>query len=140
MARKGWAQLTPQYRQRLASKGITEAKYDAGVSIREARGHAVTPEHGGWSRIAEARQVRQMVPDWDSLDSATRNRLGKDWVRGFGTTGKPLGIQGRSARNRFNEWYERNVHKKWGRSDWAQYRLLYQELLTIDQAEPYRAN
>lgn len=45
MARKGWDELSPAYRQRLERGGITPAQYAAGASLSKARGHAKTPEH-----------------------------------------------------------------------------------------------
>lgn len=44
MARKGWEQLTPGYRQRLERAGISKRDYETGTSIRKARGHERTPE------------------------------------------------------------------------------------------------
>jgi|ERR1700704_2013360 len=44
MARKGWASLSPTYRERLAKAGITEGEYQSGASIQKARGHEATPE------------------------------------------------------------------------------------------------
>jgi hypothetical protein len=44
--RKGWDNLSPGYRKRLESKGITKARYDRGHKLDVARGHAETPEHG----------------------------------------------------------------------------------------------
>jgi len=44
--RKGWEALSPGYRKRLESKGITKARYDRGHKLDVARGHAETPEHG----------------------------------------------------------------------------------------------
>lgn len=44
MARKGWESLTPNYRKRLESKGITRTDYEAGVSLTAAR-RGNTPEH-----------------------------------------------------------------------------------------------
>lgn len=40
-----WAALSDAYRARLTRKGITKRKYERGVSLSEARGHAKTPEH-----------------------------------------------------------------------------------------------
>lgn len=42
--RKPWSQLTPTYRARLEKAGLTETSFNAGASIRKARGHAQTPE------------------------------------------------------------------------------------------------
>jgi hypothetical protein len=44
--RKGWQALSPGYRARLSRAGITEKAYGRGESIRAARGHKATPEHG----------------------------------------------------------------------------------------------
>lgn len=42
--RKPWSQLSPTYRARLESKGITKKDFESGASIVAARGHATTPE------------------------------------------------------------------------------------------------
>lgn len=44
MARKGWDSLSPTYRKRLEKGGVSRADYEAGRSIKKARGHAQTPE------------------------------------------------------------------------------------------------
>lgn len=44
MARKGWDALSPNYRKRLANKGISKSDYESGASIKAARGHEKTPE------------------------------------------------------------------------------------------------
>lgn len=44
MPRKGWSSLSDNYRARLEKNGITKAKYEAGESIKKARGHSKTPE------------------------------------------------------------------------------------------------
>jgi hypothetical protein len=43
--RKGWNQLSQSYRNRLSKGGMTEARYNAGESLKKARGHAKTPEN-----------------------------------------------------------------------------------------------
>lgn len=47
MARKPWAQLSPNHRARLEKNGITPEMHAAGASLKAARGHAQTPEHPG---------------------------------------------------------------------------------------------
>lgn len=42
--RKGWDELSDDYRKRLQRKGITKGQYESGVSIKGARGHSNTPE------------------------------------------------------------------------------------------------
>jgi len=44
MARKGWDALKPSYRQRIINAGLTRADYEAGGSLKKARGHENTPE------------------------------------------------------------------------------------------------
>jgi hypothetical protein len=45
MARQPWGSLSESYRARLERAGITPQMHEQGISIREARGHAKTPEH-----------------------------------------------------------------------------------------------
>lgn len=52
--RKGWSQLSPAYRKRLASAGISRHAYERGASIKGARGHTRTREHAGPSRHVKA--------------------------------------------------------------------------------------
>ena len=42
--RRVWSALSPSYRTRLQRKGVTQAQYESGVSLKAARGHAQTPE------------------------------------------------------------------------------------------------
>lgn len=44
MARREWEQLSSAYRARLTRAGITSDVYNAGGSLKAARGHATTPE------------------------------------------------------------------------------------------------
>ena len=43
MARKGWANLSANYRARLTRHGITQSGYESGESLQRARGHAAKP-------------------------------------------------------------------------------------------------
>lgn len=43
--RRVWNSLSSDYRTRLLRKGITQEAYEAGASLKAARGHAETPEH-----------------------------------------------------------------------------------------------
>lgn len=45
MARKGWDQLSNNYRDRLTKAGVTREQYNTGGSLEKARGHERTPEH-----------------------------------------------------------------------------------------------
>lgn len=42
--RKGWNSLTPKYRERILRAGLTREDFEAGSSIKKARGHEKTPE------------------------------------------------------------------------------------------------
>lgn len=44
MSRKGWDQLSPDYRGRLERAGISRSDYGRGESLSAARGHGSTPE------------------------------------------------------------------------------------------------
>lgn len=44
MARKGWLDLSSDYRHRLERGGISRSDYERGESLSSARGHAATPE------------------------------------------------------------------------------------------------
>lgn len=44
-ARKSWDDLSPGYRDRLISEGITRESHAAGADLKGARGHRSTPEH-----------------------------------------------------------------------------------------------
>lgn len=43
--RRAWNALSADYRARLQRNGITPAQYEAGESLKAARGHSKTPEH-----------------------------------------------------------------------------------------------
>lgn len=43
--RRVWAALSSDYRTRLMRSGITQDTYEAGISLKKARGHSETPEH-----------------------------------------------------------------------------------------------
>jgi hypothetical protein len=62
MARKGWTALSPGYRARLEKNGISKTAYEAGESIKEARGHKATPE-----RPAQGKQFPQYQQERDRL-------------------------------------------------------------------------
>lgn len=70
MARKGWAQLRPDYRERLEKAGITRQDYESGESLSKARGHKDTPEH-----------PRQYDPQQYPQYHAERQRLERDLDR-----------------------------------------------------------
>jgi hypothetical protein len=62
---------------------MTPAQYEAGASIKSARGHASTPERNIWRKKAIDAGVRQSVAGFDKLKPADAERLGKQWILGF---------------------------------------------------------
>lgn len=50
--RRTWDALSPAYRRRLESGGVTRREYERGGSLAEARGHRYTPERLVVSRNA----------------------------------------------------------------------------------------
>ena len=67
MARKGWDQLTPGYRQRLERAGISKRDYETQAPIKKARGHERTPERPSSHKPAQFPQYenkrQQIVAD-----------------------------------------------------------------------------
>jgi hypothetical protein len=44
MAKKGWDNLSPGYRERLERKGLSKQDYEEATSLKKYRGHEHTPE------------------------------------------------------------------------------------------------
>jgi hypothetical protein len=66
--RRVWETLSEKYRTRLMKGGITKAKYEAGESLKAARGHATTPENAreyqrNPGRFKEYRERRKAIID-----------------------------------------------------------------------------
>lgn len=62
---------------------MTPAQYEAGASLKAARGHSVTPERNIWRRKALSADILQSVQGFDKLSPADQERLGKQWILGF---------------------------------------------------------
>lgn len=87
--RKAWEELKPSYRKRLLSHGITKSIHESGRGkLEDARGHSITPEHGGtpkWETLATTKatvDIHTVLPDFDSLGPATKERVAEAWVVG----------------------------------------------------------
>ena len=91
MARKGWENLNPKYRNRLERTGITRKAYERGASIVKGRGHAKTPEkphlvkphHVEYSQRREAlyqqidlvkQQLWSTYPKWNPIQAEANTR------------------------------------------------------------------
>jgi hypothetical protein len=59
--RKGWSELSPAYRSRLQRNGITESLYNRGTSLKTARGHNKTPEHGLKEALRNPRRYKKYI-------------------------------------------------------------------------------
>src|SRR5258707_11270082 len=88
VSRKGWQQLSPNYRQRLERSGISKTKYEPGASLKAARGHKATPEHAMKEALKKPATFRKYIarnPQQEAIEINTvrdrayrnsRNRLG----------------------------------------------------------------
>jgi hypothetical protein len=111
--RKPWSELSDEYRNRLKKAGITKAKHERGVSIKSARGHRVTPEHGMQEALKKPARFRKYIqanPQQEAIllndarDQAyanSRNRLGNyhSYNPGNVTANIYGGIRGPQHRN-----------------------------------------
>jgi hypothetical protein len=59
---RNWSGLSESYRRRLVRAGITEADYQAGVSLKAARGHAPTKTPKVQGKLWNPRGGRQAYP------------------------------------------------------------------------------
>lgn len=82
--RKGWESLSPNYRQRLTSNGITASAYSQGASLQSARGHRNSPERATYRKRAEAARIdiRTFLPDYDELSKSEQEEAAKAFTRG----------------------------------------------------------
>lgn len=139
--RKGWGELSPSYRRRLISHGITESHYEQGLSLQKARGHGATPERkGAYLSVAKRTGIREIIPDFDELDPQDQNTLARNWVKGFMSRAQgPIknpnrkkgvrAVKGASdeqiiARMDFEE-YVSTRESGMSADDWKRYRELY---------------
>jgi hypothetical protein len=86
--RKGWNDLSVNYRNRLQRKGITEKRYTSGESTKSARGHSVTPEHRPWRARAVRKGIEEVIPDYWELPRVEQELLGEQWYNGFFAKGQ----------------------------------------------------
>jgi hypothetical protein len=59
--RKPWSELSPGYRARLEKAGITKSQHARGATLKKARGHAKTPEHGIRDAIRNPAKFREYI-------------------------------------------------------------------------------
>lgn len=86
--RKGWDDLSPAYRKRLSNKGISKRSYTQGASIKSARGHKTTHEHGGYRKKAIQLGIDEYAPIFDDLSVKGKEELSKAFLDGFMSKGK----------------------------------------------------
>lgn len=105
MARvRNWDALSLAYRNRLLNGGITRAQYEAGASLKRARGHENTPEHPERAPGEEYRKYRDRRNKLvDQVQELKRQEFGnrvkwndsrsRKYVAVDPGTGKPRGIR-----------------------------------------------
>lgn len=149
----GWKGLSATTQKRYASKGVTAADYEAGASLKDARGHATAPEHNIWRKRAIAADILASLPEYGSLPPAEQEWLGKRWILGFMSKSKgplePIKIQdwryGRpgmpdrvryqtdeqiNARMEFLAWLKAHPEQEMDEEDWKRYRDNYMASFT----------
>ena len=89
--RKGWESLSPVTRRRYERKGVTKAYYEAGGSLKIARGHGSTPE-----RPERAARKPHLYGDYLSRSVARRKAMrvmstdGPLWIVGISKSERAL--------------------------------------------------
>lgn len=118
MARKGWDDLSPDYRKRLIKGGVTESRYNAGAPLHKARGHKskrVESEHRQLRRLAakqgldpdEVQEVIDEIGYKEALDILTFRDMALNPTDDFERT-----LAYGSMRNLFGQ-YEGLVPREW---------------------------
>ena len=152
--RKTWDELSPAYRKRLLSNGITQADHaNPKKGIAKARGHRFTPEHGEprkWYQLAqkEVPSIYTFVPDLDELPADEREQVSKDWIQGFVQSGRGTRLTAAEKRKRgkhpadkkvyrkpsaaqivskfdFQQFYVEHTGEEFGSDEWKEYRKAY---------------
>lgn len=132
---------------------MTPAQYEAGASIKAARGHAVTPERNIWRKKALAADILQSIQGFDKLPPAEAEKIGKQWILGFMSKSKgplePVRITdwryGRpdtpnrvryqtdeqiNARIELTSWLKDHPDMEMDEQDWKRYRDNYMASFT----------
>lgn len=129
-----WGSLSPAYRRRV-EKSIGKKGYLEGQKLSAARGHASTPERPKWQRLAIALDIEEVVPDFQSLSSGEREKMGEAWVEGFMTPGPHTDRQ-KMLRMDFEDMF----YAKFGHDmtagpdgDWAAFRKSYRTKFTEEK-------
>jgi hypothetical protein len=65
--RRGWDLLSDKYRSRLIKGGMTQARYEAGESLKAVRGHKATPEN-----LKEAKRHPEKFKEYSERRNAQR--------------------------------------------------------------------
>ena len=102
-----WDALTPAYRKRLLSNGITEEARKAGASPKAARGKHSHGEHGGYRAKAIKQGITNHIDEFGLLPRELQERLGEAYVeksvRGKGEIVNPKRKKGQRIRRKPSE-------------------------------------
>lgn len=124
MARKPWAQLTPTYRARLEKAGISQKDFEAGASIKAARGHATTPERPGQYNPQQFPKYAAERQKLNALMQAKKERV-------FGGSAR----WGKGGAERSMRWL-REKPPAIGNLRWAVYKASDEELFDAIREDP----
>lgn len=80
--RTGWDGRSPAYRRRLERNGISQAQWEAGISLSKARGHSKTPEHPkDIVRSSRPERFKEYVEQRHNISGGLLER--QQWARAF---------------------------------------------------------
>jgi hypothetical protein len=113
VARKGWDQLSEAYRNRLVRGGINQQSYEAGASLKGARGHA-TPMGIGEKTYANLLRLARNAKSWPR-DTSPRDFVDTELNRGA----KPAWLRERLKQKAADtDEYRIRHNPKPGRAHW----------------------
>lgn len=134
--KREWNKLSTGYRKDLIRGGLTKRSYESGASVTAARRHTTSPESAKYRKLADGARVdiRTVIPDYDELTAAERERLAQQWLTGIlGKARGPKRPNGKrrpsvaqgNAKNAFLNYLDENVTE----IDWKDFREAYGESL-----------
>ena len=115
-ARKGWAQLSDNYRKRLLRGGINQQAYESGATLKAARGHK-TPTGIGEKAYANLLKIAKGL-SWHP-DETPKQAVDNELARGL----SPRWLRERLTRRASDTQAYRKGDRKPGRQSWDRRRL-----------------
>jgi hypothetical protein len=80
--RKGWDQLSDNYRRRLERGGIRKSDYEGGIPLDIARGHGETPEHGLTDAVKDPERWFDYIQEHKENLTTDHIQTLHDWLQG----------------------------------------------------------